>query len=151
MNEMHPCPKWLIISWKEYTFDNLLVDFSPKRFAFLKHAVSFKKTLRWSTDRSVEDSHANYVQYSTSAQCALTCLSKGKYSGRKPSVQIGCKENGVKGKVNGLRGSKGPGCELKREQEEASALIDAGCLLFASETVERQSALKWINYYSLLT
>lgn len=81
----------------------------------------------------------------------MTCGSKGEYPGRRTSVQIVCKDNRVKSRVKGLRCSKGQECEIRRKQEEASDLIDAGCLLFVRETVEIQSVFKWINYYSLLT
>lgn len=51
----------------------------------------------------------------------------------------------------GLRGSEGPGCEIRGKQEEASDLIDADCLLFVRDTIERHFVLKWINYCRLLT
>lgn len=57
----------------------------------------------------------------------------------------------VKGSVRGLRGSKGPECEIRRKQDNASDLTDAGCLLFVRETAERQAVFQWINYYSLST
>lgn len=81
----------------------------------------------------------------------MTCGSKGEYPGRKISAQICCKDNRVKGGVRGLRGSEGPGCEIRGKQEEASDLIDADCLLFVRDTIERQFVLKWINYCRLLT
>lgn len=35
-----------------------------------------------------------------------------------------------KGSVRVWRGSRDPGCEMRREREEVSDLIDAVCLLF---------------------
>lgn len=65
----------------------------------------------------------------------MTCGSKGEYPGRKTSVpQMGCKDNRVKGRVS-EEPSKGPECEIRRKQDEASDPIDAGCLLLVRETV----------------
>lgn len=42
------------------------------------------------------------------------------------SVLMGCKENTVKGRRRGLRGSSGPECEMRRKHEDTEAdLIDA--------------------------
>ena len=61
------------------------------------------------------------------------------------------KDSRVKSRVWGLRAGKSPEWEIRRRQKEVSDLVHAGCLLFVRETVGRQSVLKWINYYSILT
>lgn len=46
--------------------------------------------------------------------------------GEGTSVLMGCKENAVRGRRRGLRGSSGPECEMRRRPEDAEAdLIDA--------------------------
>lgn len=92
-----------------------------------------------SKDRSVEEPHA---QSRKSAQNDRKVEQIQRRRQRKKDFSTDrLQQNRCKGGVRGLRGSGDPRCEIKEKQEIESGLIDASRLLFARETVERQSAL----------